>query len=183
MEGSRRVDASPSAPQEDSDHGYVSPGHETEIEPEPGLHGVPVRWYDADRKEPYTQIEPFSEKRDTSVEFFFHPFTLSALAFGISALAYVATTNDVLEEGKDKRRLFVLRAAHAEVCLIFFQWGVRGDHCLPHVFYDSISRWSICPATPCILEDRPWRKFTLRAGPRVPPIPRLEDCATNDDIH
>lgn len=37
--------------------------------------------------------------------FFYHPLTLTALAIGMSILAYVATTNDVLEEGRDKRRL------------------------------------------------------------------------------
>ena len=40
--------------------------------------------------------------------FFYHPITLTALAIGMSLLAYVATTNDVLEEGKDKRSLCVL---------------------------------------------------------------------------
>ena len=40
---SQQVDPSPISPQDDSDHGYFSPGHETEAEPEPGLRGVPVR--------------------------------------------------------------------------------------------------------------------------------------------
>ncbi|KAI5123136.1 hypothetical protein M0805_000839 [Coniferiporia weirii] len=97
---------SPTSPVEESDAGFLSPP-EPEPEPEPGLHGVPVRWYDADRNEPYTQIQPFAEKHDTSVEFFYHPLTLTTLAFGMTLLAYVATTSDVLEEGRDKRRLGV----------------------------------------------------------------------------
>ncbi|PAV17421.1 phosphatidylserine synthase 2 [Pyrrhoderma noxium] len=98
---------SPTSPVEESDSGFLSP---PEAEPEPGLHGVPVRWYDADRNEPYTQIQPFAENVDTSIEFFYHPLTLTALALGMSLMAYVATTNDVLEEGKDKRRLGVYAA-------------------------------------------------------------------------
>jgi len=39
------------------------------------------------------------------VEFFYKPVTLSALTVGLAALAYVATTQDVLEEGRDKRRV------------------------------------------------------------------------------
>ena len=38
--------------------------------------------------------------------FFYKPITLSALAFGLIVLAYVATTQDVLEEGRDKRRVY-----------------------------------------------------------------------------
>jgi hypothetical protein len=37
--------------------------------------------------------------------FFFRPVTLTVLAFAFAALAYVATTQDVLEEGRDKRRV------------------------------------------------------------------------------
>lgn len=78
----------------------------------------------ADRTEPYTKIVPFQEKHDTSVEwadflasspehslyvvrFFYKPVTLSALGIGLVVLAYVATTQDVLEEGQDKRRVYV----------------------------------------------------------------------------
>ncbi|EPT05349.1 hypothetical protein FOMPIDRAFT_1021601 [Fomitopsis schrenkii] len=75
------------------------------LEPKPGLDGRPVRWYDADRTEPYTRITPFQEKHDTSVEFFYKPITLTALGVGLAVLAYVATTQDVLEEGRDKRRV------------------------------------------------------------------------------
>ncbi|OCB83859.1 phosphatidylserine synthase 2 [Sanghuangporus baumii] len=95
------------SPIEDSDSGFLSP---PETEPNPGLNGAPVRWYDADRNEPYTKIEPFAERHDTSVEFFYHPLTLSALAVGMALMAYVATTEDLLAEGKDKRRLGVYAA-------------------------------------------------------------------------
>jgi hypothetical protein len=39
--------------------------------------------------------------------FFYKPITLSALSVGLVLLAYVATTQDVLQEGKDKRQLYV----------------------------------------------------------------------------
>ncbi|KAG1798059.1 phosphatidyl serine synthase-domain-containing protein [Suillus plorans] len=73
--------------------------------PEPGLNGKPVRWCDADRTESYTRIAPFQELHDTSIEFFYKPITLTALGFGLAALSYVAMTQDVLEEGRDKRRV------------------------------------------------------------------------------
>lgn len=82
----------------------------SDIEPQPGVDGNPVRWYDANRKEPYTKIVPFQERHDTSVEFFYKPITLTALAVGLVVLAYVATTQDVLEEGRDKRRVGVYAA-------------------------------------------------------------------------
>ena len=42
------------------------------------------------------------------VRFFFRPVTLTVLAFALGALAYIATTEDVLQEGRDKRRVYVL---------------------------------------------------------------------------
>ncbi|KAL4242513.1 Phosphatidylserine synthase 2 [Abortiporus biennis] len=90
---------SPTEHPEESDHVLSGP------EPSPGLGGQPVRWYDADRTEPYTRITPFQEKHDTSVEFFYKPITLSTLGVALAILAYVATTQDVLEEGRDKRRV------------------------------------------------------------------------------
>lgn len=39
--------------------------------------------------------------------FFYKPITLTALGFGLAALSYVAMTQDVLEEGRDKRRVYV----------------------------------------------------------------------------
>ncbi|TFK52386.1 phosphatidylserine synthase 2 [Heliocybe sulcata] len=102
-----------SAP-EDSDLSPTSPTEEAELlltpaaepEPKPGLDGVPVHLRpQADRTEPYTRIEPFQEKQDTSVEFFYQPVTLTALGIALAILAYVATTQDVLEEGRDKGRV------------------------------------------------------------------------------
>ncbi|KAJ3492352.1 hypothetical protein NLI96_g78 [Meripilus lineatus] len=90
---------SPSSPVEESDV-HLSPP-----EPSPGIGGQPVRWFDADRTEPYTRITPFQEKHDTSVEFFYKPITLSALGVALAILAYVATTQDVLHEGRDKQRV------------------------------------------------------------------------------
>ncbi|EUC63415.1 phosphatidylserine synthase [Rhizoctonia solani AG-3 Rhs1AP] len=108
-------------PYSDGNISATSPGDERELEvdytsagpePQPGIGGAPVRWYDADRTEPYTQIVPFAEKHDTSVEFFFKPITLTALTIAMSIMAYVAMSNDVLEEGKDKKRLGV----YASIC-------------------------------------------------------------------
>ncbi|EJD50505.1 PSS-domain-containing protein [Auricularia subglabra TFB-10046 SS5] len=89
-----------SQPELSEDPGYTSPAP-----PPPGIDGHPVRWFDADRTEPYTHIKPFSETQDTSVEWFFKPTTLTALFIGMATLAYVAMTGDVIEEGGDKRRL------------------------------------------------------------------------------
>ncbi|KAJ3822385.1 phosphatidyl serine synthase-domain-containing protein [Lentinula raphanica] len=103
LEDSENSQLSPTSPVEDSDTAPLYPT--SEPEPIPGLHGVPVRCESADRTEPYTKIVPFQEKHDTSVEFFYKPLTLSALGVGLVALAYVATTQDVLQEGQDKRRV------------------------------------------------------------------------------
>ncbi|TFY80441.1 hypothetical protein EWM64_g3576 [Hericium alpestre] len=97
------AELSPTSPIDESDGALHSTAPESE--PEPGLNGVPVRWYDADRTESYTRIEPFQEKQDTSIEFFYKPITLTTLAVALAALGYVATTQDVLEEGRDKRRV------------------------------------------------------------------------------
>ncbi|KAA1474722.1 PSS-domain-containing protein [Dentipellis sp. KUC8613] len=96
------AELSPTSPVEESDAAIQSA---PEPEPQPGVDGIPVRWYDADRTEPYTRIEPFQEKQDTSVEFFYKPITLTTLALALAALGYIATTQDVLEEGRDKRRV------------------------------------------------------------------------------
>lgn len=102
-----------------------------EVEPIPGLNGVPVRWYDADRTESYTRITPFQEKHDTSVEFFYNPLTLSSLACGLLILAYVATTQDVLEEGQDKRRVGVYAAIAAFLTFSMIQFR-DGPFIRPH---------------------------------------------------
>jgi len=41
----------------------------------------------------------------SSIRFFYKPLTLSALTCALILLAYVAMTQDVLEEGRDKRRV------------------------------------------------------------------------------
>lgn len=50
--------------------------------------------------------------------FFYKPITLSALACGLVVLAYVATTQDVLEEGRDKRRVYVLPVVFSPRCFL-----------------------------------------------------------------
>ncbi|TFK27595.1 phosphatidylserine synthase 2 [Coprinopsis marcescibilis] len=100
-------DLSPTSPGEESEAVFSG---DYEPEPQPGLDGAPVRWYDADRTESYTRTTPFQEKHDTTVEFFYKPLTLTALACGLVVLAYVAMTQDVLEEGSDKRRVGIYAA-------------------------------------------------------------------------
>ncbi|KAL0961514.1 hypothetical protein HGRIS_006455 [Hohenbuehelia grisea] len=119
---------SPTSPHEDSD-AVLSPV--PELEPIPGLNGVPVRWYDADRTESYTRITPFQEKHDTSVEFFYKPITLTALSVALAVLAYVATTQDVLEEGRDKRRVGVYAAISAFLLFSMLQFR-DGPFIRPH---------------------------------------------------
>ncbi|KAH0585836.1 Phosphatidylserine synthase 2 [Termitomyces sp. J132] len=126
----RTTDLSAASPAEDSD-AMLSPVAEPEPEPSPGLGGVPVRWYDADRTESYTRIAPFQERHDTSVEFFYKPFTLSVLACGLILLAYVATTQDVLEEGRDKRRVGVYAAIGAFLTFSMIQFR-DGPFIRPH---------------------------------------------------
>ena len=50
--------------------------------------------------------------------FFYKPITLSALGVAMAILAYVATTQDVLEEGRDKRRVCVSRGGLSRKRLI-----------------------------------------------------------------
>ncbi|KAH6912651.1 phosphatidylserine synthase 2 [Coprinopsis sp. MPI-PUGE-AT-0042] len=108
MPSGYQEDLSVTSPGEESEAGGLS--GENEPEPHPGLDGAPVRWYDADRTEPYTRIEPFQETHDTTVEFFYKPITLTALSCGLAVLAYVAMSQDVLEEGRDKRRIGIYAA-------------------------------------------------------------------------
>ncbi|EIM81393.1 PSS-domain-containing protein [Stereum hirsutum FP-91666 SS1] len=122
-------DLSPTSPVEDSEDAALSPVQEPE--PAPGLHGNPVRWYDADRKEPYTRTIPFQEQRDNSVEFFYKPITLTALAACLAVLAYVAMTQDVLEEGGDKRRVGVYAAIISFLAFAMVQFR-DGPFVRPH---------------------------------------------------
>jgi len=126
----------------------------------------------ADRTEPYTRITPFQERHDTTVEcvtyfmmswevnwvrhlwrFFYKPVTLSALTFGLVVLAYVAMTQDVLEEGRDKRRVYV-------VCLANHSWHllnpppqrrICSHRILPNVLYAPVPWRSLHSASPSIL--------------------------------
>ncbi|KAF9026491.1 phosphatidylserine synthase 2 [Hymenopellis radicata] len=121
---------SPSSPVDDSD---TPSSPVVEREPIPGLNGVP-----ADRTEPYTRITPFQERHDTSVEFFYKPITLSALAVGLTLLAYVATTQDVLEEGRDKRRVGVYAAIASFLMFSMIQFR-DGPFIRPHpVFWRMV---------------------------------------------
>ncbi|OBZ68638.1 Phosphatidylserine synthase 2 [Grifola frondosa] len=101
-------------------------------EPRPGLDGVPVRWFDADRTEPYTRITPFQEKHDTSIEFFYKPITLTALGAGMAVLAYVAMTQDVLKEGQDKRHVSGAYATIASFLLFSMIQFRDGPFIRPH---------------------------------------------------
>ncbi|KAF5317800.1 hypothetical protein D9619_012676 [Psilocybe cf. subviscida] len=140
---SNKIDYSDLSPGDDSD-AILSPT--TEPEPKPGIDGTPVRWYDADRTESYTRITPFQEKVDTSVEFFYQPITLSALACGLVVLAYVATTQDVLEEGRDKRRVGVYAAIATFLLFAMIQFR-DGPFMRPHPAF-----WRIMLAVNLIYE-------------------------------
>lgn len=117
------------SPNEDDSDAHLSPLQE--IERYPGLDGAPVRWYDADRTEPYTRITPFQETHDTSVEFFYKPVTLSALGCALAVLAYVAMSQDVLEEGGDKRRIGIYATLLAFLTFSMLQFR-DGPFIRPH---------------------------------------------------
>ena len=85
------------------------------------------------------------------LRFFYKPITLTALAFGLIVLAYVATTQDVLEEGQDKRRVYVFLSFCLEFQLNHPQWGLCSYCCLSHVLNDPIPRWTIHKTPSCIL--------------------------------
>ncbi|KAG8886587.1 hypothetical protein FRB97_000006 [Tulasnella sp. 331] len=85
----------------------------------------------ADRTEPYTNIQPFDKTNDTSVEFFFKPSTLTALVVALSVLAYVAMTNDVLEEGRDKKVLGLYASIGAFLLFSMIQFR-DGPFIRPH---------------------------------------------------
>ncbi|CAK5283932.1 unnamed protein product [Mycena citricolor] len=120
--------ASPTSPGEESDTALVAP---PEVEPIPGIDGNPVRWYDADRTEPYTRITPFQERHDTSVEFFYKPITLTTLSILLVVLAYVAMTKDLLAEGRDKRRVGAYAALSAFLAFSMIQFR-DGPFIRPH---------------------------------------------------
>ncbi|KAL1950514.1 hypothetical protein VTO73DRAFT_5638 [Trametes versicolor] len=100
-------------------------------EPLPGLDGTPVRWFDADRKEPYTHITPFQEQNDTSVEFFYKPITLTALGIALAVLAYVAMTQDVLKEGEEKKRIGIYASIASFILFSMIQFR-DGPFVRPH---------------------------------------------------
>ncbi|KAJ6585493.1 phosphatidylserine synthase 2 [Mycena capillaripes] len=121
---------SPTSPADNDDSDAVLSGP-PEPEPIPGIDGTPVRWYDADRTEPYTRITPFQERHDTSVEFFYKPITLTALSALLIVLAYLATSQDVLEEGRDKRRVGIYAAISAFLAFSMLQFR-DGPFIRPH---------------------------------------------------
>jgi hypothetical protein len=87
-----------------------------------------------------------------SFRFFYKPITLTALAFGLIVLAYVATTQDVLEEGQDKRRVYVFLALSvASFNSSKLQWGLCSYCCFFNVLNDPISRWTIHKAPSRVL--------------------------------
>ncbi|KAF9527517.1 phosphatidylserine synthase 2 [Crepidotus variabilis] len=129
------LELSPTSQGEESDTALSGPA---EPEPQPGLDGQPVRWFDADRTESYTRTVPFQEQHDTSVEFFYNPLTLTALASGLVVLAYIAMTQDVLEEGRDKRRVGIYAAIASFLMFAMIQFR-DGPFIRPHpVFWRMI---------------------------------------------
>ncbi|KAL7279822.1 hypothetical protein ACG7TL_006229 [Trametes sanguinea] len=119
------------SPVDESDNQLSPPLEPRESQNLPGLDGTPVRWFDADHKEPYTQITPFQEQNDTSVEFFYKPVTLTALGVGMAVLAYVAMTQDVLKEGEEKKRVGVYAAIASFLLFSMIQFR-DGPFVRPH---------------------------------------------------
>ncbi|KAJ7643663.1 phosphatidyl serine synthase-domain-containing protein [Roridomyces roridus] len=118
---------SPTSPGEDSDTLLA----DVEPEPAPGIDGTPVRWYDANRAEPYTRTTPFQERHDPAVEFLYKPVTLTTLGVLLVLLAYLAMTQDVLAEGADKRRMGVYAAIAAFLAFAMIQFR-DGPFIRPH---------------------------------------------------
>jgi hypothetical protein len=50
-------------------------------------------------------LDTYTQSLVSRCRFFYKPITLTALTFGLCLLAYIATTQDVMEEGRDKRRV------------------------------------------------------------------------------
>ncbi|KAF8510519.1 phosphatidyl serine synthase-domain-containing protein [Hysterangium stoloniferum] len=121
---------SPTSPLEETDTEII-PDPDVGPAEVPGVAGNPVRWYDADRTEPYTRIEPFATQVDTSVDFVFKPVTLTTLTIAMAALAYVAITNDVVEEGRDKKRIGVYAAVASFLLFSMVQFR-DGPFIRPH---------------------------------------------------
>ncbi|KAG9000090.1 hypothetical protein FRB90_011877, partial [Tulasnella sp. 427] len=92
----------------------------------PGIT-APVRY----RTEAYTHIKPFDAEHDTSVEFFFKPATLTVLAIALTFLMYVAITNDVLEEGREKSLLGIYASVSAFLVFSMVQFR-DGPFVRPH---------------------------------------------------
>ncbi|OSC97491.1 PSS-domain-containing protein [Trametes coccinea BRFM310] len=114
------------SPVDESDNQLSPPLEPRESQNLPGLDGTP-----ADHKEPYTQITPFQEQNDTSVEFFYKPVTLTALGVGMAVLAYVAMTQDVLKEGEEKKRVGVYAAIASFLLFSMIQFR-DGPFVRPH---------------------------------------------------
>ena len=63
--------------------------------------------------------------------FFYKPVTLTALAVALAALGYVAMTQDVLEEGRDKRRMYALSLRFALLGIVVNHHHYAGARMLP----------------------------------------------------
>ena len=115
--------------------------------------------------------------------FFYNPLTLSALACGLLVLAYVATTQDVLEEGQDKRRVYVCLLKLCIGILSAGQGGLRSNSCIPDVFHDSVPWRTFYSASSCVLANSIRNQSFVWVGARVPPLSRSWHCTHNDDIY
>ncbi|TEB40083.1 phosphatidylserine synthase 2 [Coprinellus micaceus] len=174
------ADLSVTSPGEEESDVPVHGGNETE--PHPGVDGQP-----ADRTESYTRITPFQEKLDTSVEFFYRPLTLTALSCGLVVLAYVAMTQDVLEEGRDKRRVGIYAAIASFLAFSMLQFR-DGPFIRPHPAF-----WRIVLGINLLYElgmvfllfqDLPTARHMMTyidssLGKPLPEKSYAEDCAVN----
>lgn len=51
---------------------------------------------------------PLDAETNAPRRFFYKPITLTALGIALAVLAYVAMTQDVLKEGEEKKRMYVI---------------------------------------------------------------------------
>lgn len=118
------------------------------------------------------------------VRFFYKPLTLSALACGLVVLAYIAMTQDVLEEGRDKRRVY---ESHSYSCdlpfIISVKWGLRSDCVVSPIRDDSVSRWPFHSPSSSLLAYNFGCQSTLRACFSLPAFPGPRYGSADDDLY
>ena len=117
----------------------------------------------------------------TACRFFYKPITLTALTIGLAALAYVAMTQDVLEEGRDKRRMYVPLFLLGHAAQFLLQRGICRPGFLSHVLDDSVPRRAFRSAASCHVEGRPRHQSPIRTRACFSSLPGLGFGQNHDD--